>query len=82
MTGVTSGTGTDIFLKHLNSAPVLSEVCVAQSLVFIVHNVLSSMVCLFVPFLLIIVLSVLPGTGRDRMVVGFTTTYPICTYHH
>ena len=20
--------------------------------------------------------------GRDRMVVGFTTTYAICTYHH
>ena len=58
MTGATSGAGTVTLLEPPNSHPYFSEVRVAKSLVFRVVF-LSNIACIFVLFLLDIVIYVL-----------------------
>jgi len=68
--GATSGAGTVYHAGAPEFTPGFSVGRAAQSLVFcVVFYIL-----LLVLFLLVI--------GRDRMVVEFTTTYAISTYHH
>ena len=57
MTGATSGAGTVTLLEPPNSHPYFSEVRVAKSLVFRVVF-LSNIACIFVLFLLVIVIYV------------------------
>ena len=48
----------------------------------IIYSLLKSMCCLITCYSISVKLVQGDCRGRDRMVVGFTTTFPIIAYHY
>jgi len=72
-----------ILPEQMSSSPVFSGVHVTRSLVLCVCFVDRCLSFVLFPFVIVLcVLRCRGRRGRDRVVVGFTTTYAISAYHH